>query len=77
MKIEISLIYGISNAFSLISCSLYLEPLRPILFTLGKFRQIFLKIKRRRGPPVWDTPRHKLEVITLLIIAIGSVKTVI
>ena len=26
---------------------LYLEPLRPILFTLEKFRQIFLKIKHR------------------------------
>ena len=41
---------------------LYLQPLRPIFFTLEKSRQIFLKIKRR-GPPVRDMRRHKLEVI--------------
>ena len=29
-------------------------------FTLQKFRQIFLKIKRL-GPPFRDMPRHKLE----------------
>ena len=48
----------------------YLEPLRPILFTLEKFRQIFLKIKHRR-PSVWDMSRNKLEVIELLIMATG------
>ena len=53
----------------------YLEPLRPILSTLEKFRPIFLKIKRR-GPPVQDMPRHKLEAIKLLSIATEPVETV-
>ena len=51
-------------------------PLRPIFLTLETFRHIFLKIKQR-GQPVRIMPRHKLEVIKLLIIAIESVKTVI
>ena len=46
---------------------LWLEPLRPILFT---FRKIFLKNKSRE-PPVQDMPRQKLEVIKLLIIVTG------
>ena len=51
------------------------ELLRPILFTLEKFQQFFLKIKRR-GPPVRDMSRHKLEAIKLLIIATEPVETV-
>ena len=51
----------------------YVEPLRPIFLTVEKYRKIFLKIKRR-GPPVRDMPRHKLEVIKLLIIATEPVK---
>ena len=39
------------------------------LFTLEKFRHFFLSLIR-------DMPRHKLEVIKLLIIATESVKTV-
>ena len=53
-----------------------LEPLRPNLFTFEKCRQIFLRIKRW-GSPVRDMPRHKLEVIKLLIIETEPVETVI
>ena len=55
--------------------NVYLAPSWPILLTLRKFRQIFLKIKPR-GPPVRDMPRHKLEVIKLLITAKEPVETV-
>ena len=54
---------------------LYVVPSWPILLTLRKFRQIFLKIKPP-GPPVWDMPRHKLVVIKLLITAKEPVETV-
>ena len=54
---------------------LKLAPSWPIPLTLRKFRQIFLKIKPR-GPPVRDMPRHKLEVIKLLITAKEPVETV-
>ena len=47
----------------------------PILLTLRKFRQIFLKIKLR-GPPIRNMPRHKLEVLKLLITAKEPVETV-
>ena len=50
--------------------------LQSIIFTLEKFQQIFLKIKRR-GPPFRDMPRHKQEVIKSLIIAAEPVETVI
>ena len=53
----------------------YLAPSWPILLILRKFRQIFLKIKPR-GPPVRDMPRHKLEVIKLLITAKEPIETV-
>ena len=49
----------------------YVEPLRP-----EKSVRIFLKIKRR-GPPVRDMPRRRIEVIKLLIIASEPVETVI
>ena len=50
--------------------------IQPILFTFEKFSPIFLKIKLQ-GPSVRDMPRHKLEVIKLLLIAIELVKTII
>ena len=51
-------------------------PFKLKVLTLEKFRQIFLKFKQQ-GPPVRIIPRHKLEVIKLLIIATEPVETVI
>ena len=56
---------------------LYVEPIRHIPLTLEKFRQIFLLRIKRWEPPVRDMPRHKQEVMKLLIIATEPVKTVI
>ena len=63
--------HSLSNWSKFLTHTVWVEPLRPIIFRLEKFRQIFLKIKRR-GPPVRDMPGHK-EVIKSLIIAIVPV----